>query len=313
MMPETPQGWYPDPQQPTQQRWWDGSQWTTHTTPLGQAPATAVATAAPQAKPSKLTAGIVVSVVALAITLMTRSLGVILMFAGVFLFFVAIYAIVRGSAKLFRVGSRGAAWAALGIAFVLMFIGSGANAALGGPGSNADASGSAPSEAQPLVSTPSDKPSSAPSPSPKPTTFEDVELTTVIPFERTTVNDPQIDVGQTAVTTPGTEGTQVTTFRVTYVDGVEVAREVVSESITVPPVNEVTSIGTRQPAPAPVPFVQPAGDCHASYAGVCVPIASDVDCAGGSGNGPAYVRGPLQVVGPDVYDLDRDGDGIACD
>jgi ketosteroid isomerase-like protein len=44
-----------------------------------------------------------------------------------------------------------------------------------------------------------------------------------------------------------------------------------------------------------------------------VPIASDVDCAGGGGNGPAYVRGPVRVIGTDIYDLDRDGDGIGCD
>jgi resuscitation-promoting factor RpfB len=56
-----------------------------------------------------------------------------------------------------------------------------------------------------------------------------------------------------------------------------------------------------------------AAGCHASYTGACVPIASDVDCAGGRGNGPAYVRGPVRVVGPDVYKLDRDGDGIACE
>jgi resuscitation-promoting factor RpfB len=54
-------------------------------------------------------------------------------------------------------------------------------------------------------------------------------------------------------------------------------------------------------------------ECHASYEGACVPIASDVDGAGGSGNGPACVRGPVYVVGPDVYDLDRDGDGVACE
>ena len=53
--------------------------------------------------------------------------------------------------------------------------------------------------------------------------------------------------------------------------------------------------------------------CHSSYEGACVPMASDVDCAGGSGNGPAYVRGPIYVVGPDVYGLDRDGDGVACE
>ncbi len=59
---------------------------------------------------------------------------------------------------------------------------------------------------------------------------------------------------------------------------------------------------------------QPAADCHPSYQGACVPNnVSDVDCAGGSGNGPYYVKGPVYVVGPDVYDLDRDGDGVGCE
>lgn len=53
--------------------------------------------------------------------------------------------------------------------------------------------------------------------------------------------------------------------------------------------------------------------CDPNYSGPCVPIASDVDCAGGSGNGPAYVSGPVTVVGNDIYDLDRDGDGTGCD
>ncbi len=53
--------------------------------------------------------------------------------------------------------------------------------------------------------------------------------------------------------------------------------------------------------------------CHSSYTGACVPLASDVDCAGGSGNGPKYVRGPVRVIGPDVYGLDRDRDGIGCE
>jgi hypothetical protein len=45
----------------------------------------------------------------------------------------------------------------------------------------------------------------------------------------------------------------------------------------------------------------------------CVPIASDVDCAHGPGNGPAYVDGPVRVVGSDVYHLDPDRDGVGCD
>ena len=56
-----------------------------------------------------------------------------------------------------------------------------------------------------------------------------------------------------------------------------------------------------------------AGGCDSNYSGACVPIASDVDCAGGSGNGPAYVSGPVYIVGSDIYDLDRDGDGVGCD
>jgi hypothetical protein len=62
-----------------------------------------------------------------------------------------------------------------------------------------------------------------------------------------------------------------------------------------------------KPAPAPAP-----GDsCHPSYQ-PCVPITSDVDCAGGSGNGPECT-GRVTVVGPDEYGLDADDDGIGCE
>lgn len=53
--------------------------------------------------------------------------------------------------------------------------------------------------------------------------------------------------------------------------------------------------------------------CDPHYAGACVPVASDVDCAGGSGNGPAYVRGPVTVVGSDTYGLDSNRDGVGCE
>jgi hypothetical protein len=44
----------------------------------------------------------------------------------------------------------------------------------------------------------------------------------------------------------------------------------------------------------------------------CLPPMSDYDCAGGGGNGPGYAQGPIYVTGSDPYDLDSDGDGIAC-
>lgn len=59
-------------------------------------------------------------------------------------------------------------------------------------------------------------------------------------------------------------------------------------------------------------IASPTGSCDPNYGG-CVPIASDVDCDSGSGNGPAYTSGPVQVIGSDIYGLDRDGDSWGCE
>lgn len=67
------------------------------------------------------------------------------------------------------------------------------------------------------------------------------------------------------------------------------------------------------PPPPPPP---PAGNsCSPEYEGACVPAnVSDVDCAGGSGNGPYYVQEKrFRSVGSDPYGLDSDNDGIACE
>ena len=66
------------------------------------------------------------------------------------------------------------------------------------------------------------------------------------------------------------------------------------------------------PNVAPMPQEQ-SSSCDPNYSGPCVPVASDVDCAGGSGNGPEYVPGPVTVVGDDIYELDRDGNGTGCE
>lgn len=52
-------------------------------------------------------------------------------------------------------------------------------------------------------------------------------------------------------------------------------------------------------------------DCTPGYE-PCLPPADDYDCAGGSGNGPAYT-GRVSVFGSDPYDLDADGDGVGCE
>jgi hypothetical protein len=86
---------------------------------------------------------------------------------------------------------------------------------------------------------------------------------------------------------------------------------------TPPPATTTTVVQPPPPPPvtqqpAPVTETPAQQQCDPNYTG-CVPIAPDVDCAGGSGNGPAYVDGPVDVIGKDVYELDKDGDGTACE
>jgi endonuclease YncB( thermonuclease family) len=69
----------------------------------------------------------------------------------------------------------------------------------------------------------------------------------------------------------------------------------------------------RRPAPPPRvgPPPPPPRDCQGYDP--CLPPGPDVDCAGGSGNGPRYVNGPVRVSGDDPYGLDSDNDGVACE
>ncbi|WP_307797562.1 G5 domain-containing protein [Actinomadura barringtoniae] len=129
-----------------------------------------------------------------------------------------------------------------------------------------------------------------------------VTTTTSIPYRTTEIKDASLTEGTTKVRRPGVKGVKRLTYEVTLSDGAESGRRLLRQTITRQPITRVVAIGTK-----------PESRCDPNYSGACVPIASDVDCAGGSGDGPAYVQGPVRVVGSDIYDLDRDGDGTACD
>lgn len=88
--------------------------------------------------------------------------------------------------------------------------------------------------------------------------------------------------------------------------------QVKSDTIVIPAKKEPLNIIEEQPQKNTQKSSSENSSCDPNYSG-CVPIASDVDCADGSGNGPAYVRGPVQVTGSDIYGLDRDGNGIGCE
>lgn len=149
------------------------------------------------------------------------------------------------------------------------------------------------------ASTP-DATTATPSPSPKVETRTETERQS-IRYPVRLVKDPGLTEGKRVVRTRGVNGVRTLTYEVTLADGVPSGRRLVRSVITKPPVTQVVAVGTKRKS-----------QCDPNYSG-CVPVASDVDCAGGSGNGPAYVTGPIRVIGTDIYRLDRDGDGYACD
>jgi hypothetical protein len=85
------------------------------------------------------------------------------------------------------------------------------------------------------------------------------------------------------------------------------------------PDSRITLVVAKAPPPPPTtapppPTTAPSRSCDPSYPDVCLdPNAEDYDCAGGSGNGPRYVSGPIRVRPPDPLDLDREGDGWGCE
>nr|WP_201468433.1 G5 domain-containing protein [Microbacterium hydrocarbonoxydans] len=344
-MSQPPAAWHPDPENPNQLRWWDGQRWTAATAPSPAAAATSqrnqphepVASDAVKRRTGWRIAGVIAASLLVG-GILARVAPVVMIFAIVAAIIVALFVLLVRPAPALGLRSRRSGLVALGVAALLVTGGGIASASTGSTTPTA-------SEAQTFATLPTAtataSPSPTPTPTPVPTTFQTATEEVLVPFESSTVDDPELAHGTTTLVSAGVDGVKVITYRVTVVDGVETAREVVSEVLQTAPVNEVTAVGSKvlapapvapvaepapAPAPAPAPEVVPApvpaapvpavpqgGGCDSNYADACVPVASDVDCAGGSGDGPGYVQGPVRIVGSDIYDLDRDGDGIACD
>lgn len=200
---------------------------------------------------------------------------------------------------------------ALGATAVLCLVLAGSAACAGDPDNTAGRQ----TERTPAVETTTATPTPTPTtetPSPTPVVVtEQVTETRAVPYRKRNVYDSSLDKGVRKLRTRGVAGVRTLTYEVTTVDGAQTGKKLIRDEVTRKPVTEVTVIGTKeQPKPKPEP--EPKGDCDPNYGG-CVPVASDVDCAGGSGNGPEYIQGPVDVIGEDIYDLDRDNDGVACE
>ncbi len=146
-------------------------------------------------------------------------------------------------------------------------------------------------------------------------THQKVRVRKPIPFATERIETSLLPKGETQVEVAGRPGVGVRVIRISTKFGKVIKRDIVNRFVKRDPVNRVLLVGTKvEPEPEPEAEPESSDDgCDPNYAGGCVPIASDVDCAGGSGDGPEYVDGPVRVVGSDIYDLNRDDDNIACD
>lgn len=70
-------------------------------------------------------------------------------------------------------------------------------------------------------------------------------ITQTLPFERQVMHDAALPQGETRLLQSGQEGVLERRYRITMEDGEEVARVLVSESVTQPPRDEVLLIGSR--------------------------------------------------------------------
>ncbi|MCS5713471.1 G5 domain-containing protein [Herbiconiux sp. CPCC 205716] len=344
-MTTTPPGWYTDPSDPTAQRWWDGTRWTEFTSAWSAAPVGPVPPVAPVAPAGPVRSSTarrswrptlstyIVGSLAVLVSIVgagTNGIGGFLVGLALFGIGAGVYVLVTRRPSFLNVApTRRAGGAALGISAALLLVGSlMAPHAAPAPDTAEGAAVSlltspepvAPEAATPRPTvTPSPKKTAAPTPTPTPTPVVGTQLVDVsepIPFASSSYDEPTLELGASVTVTAGVPGTLVKRWQITTTDGVETSRSLVSETVTAAPVDELIAIGSLQPAPPPAPEAAPApegGGCDPNYAGGCVPIDSDVDCPGGSGNGPSYAPGPVQVIGSDIYDLDRDGDGWACD
>jgi uncharacterized protein YabE (DUF348 family) len=101
---------------------------------------------------------------------------------------------------------------------------------------------------------------------------QDVTTTSEVPFNAVEQEDAGIYVGTSKVTTAGVPGVRTVVERVTTVDGVETAREPVSDAVTQAPVDQVTNVGTKKK-----PVVQAA---PSAPAGGGTPAVGGGDAAG---------------------------------
>jgi resuscitation-promoting factor RpfB len=83
--------------------------------------------------------------------------------------------------------------------------------------------------------------------------YRTITVDTAIAHQTVKTPDPNAVVGTQKVTSPGADGAQTATYKLTLVDGVETARQQLSSTVTKQPVTEQVAVGSKPKPAAPAP------------------------------------------------------------
>ena len=299
------QGWLPDPNGGHRVRWRDETGWTRWVSAYGKVWKLPLPLES-DAKRRRPWLWVALAGISLLVLLLLPQLVTLL---ALIVLITAIVGLARGGRTWLRLNTRKATISTIVAASAVMLVAGSVNAATNSSRAPSEVVVASVPSAGDDGSSVSPIATSAPQPTPQ-RTIREVSVTEVIDFDSTTVDDAALPAGQTAIAVQGVNGERRLTYEVTYENNQEINRELVSETVSIAPVTQVTVNGTYVAPPPPPPV---SNGCDPNYADACVPIAGDVDCAWGTGNGPAYFSGVARVVGSDIYGLDRDGDGYACE
>ena len=95
-----------------------------------------------------------------------------------------------------------------------------------------------------------------------------VTSTVAIPFATQQQTDSAMTKGQTAIVTPGVNGSQTVVYAVTYIDGVATSQVAVSTTPVTAPKAQVVKVGTKVAPAAPAAPAAPRSTSGLNWAGV---------------------------------------------
>jgi hypothetical protein len=115
-------------------------------------------------------------------------------------------------------------------------------------------------------------------PKPVVTTTKDESETQPIAFTTVDQDDDSLDKGQTEVSQAGQNGIKTLTYEITYENGQQISKSLISTTTTTQPIEQIVNIGTYVAPAETAPVASSTSPSSVNSSGSCYPIASTGNC-----------------------------------